>query len=64
MAIVAAAQVGVTPKQAAEALNRFTSPARRLQLRGKIAGVRIYDDFAHHPTAIATTLQAMRAHVG
>lgn len=64
MALVAAAQVGVEPKRAAEALSRFTSPARRLQLRGELAGVHVYDDFAHHPTAIATTLQAMRAHVG
>ncbi|RUO20362.1 UDP-N-acetylmuramate:L-alanyl-gamma-D-glutamyl-meso-diaminopimelate ligase [Aliidiomarina iranensis] len=64
MAIAAAAQVGVTPEEAASVLSRFTSPARRLQLRGECAGVRVYDDFAHHPTAIATTLQAMRNHVG
>lgn len=64
MALVAAAQVGVDAKIAASALNRFISPARRLQLRGNINGVHIYDDFAHHPTAIATTLQAMRAHTG
>lgn len=64
MALVAAAQVGVDPEHAAEALSRFTSPARRLQLRGEVAGVCVYDDFAHHPTAIATTLEAMRAHVG
>lgn len=64
MAIIAAAQIGVEPAQAAAALNHFIAPARRLELKGEYGNVRIYDDFAHHPTAIATTIQAMRAQIG
>lgn len=64
MAMLAAAQVGVDLPTAALALEHFIAPARRLQLRGTIHGVSVYDDFAHHPTAIATTLQAMRARFG
>lgn len=64
MAMLAALQVGVDLHSSAQALAEFTAPARRLQLRGTVAGVSVYDDFAHHPTAIATTLQAMRARFG
>lgn len=64
MAMLAAAQVGVDLATSAQALEQFTAPARRLQLCGTIHGVSVYDDFAHHPTAIATTLQAMRARFG
>lgn len=64
MALAAARHVGVTPDIAIEALNRFINTRRRLELRGEVAGVRVYDDFAHHPTAIATTLAGLRAHVG
>ncbi len=61
-AIAAAAHVGVAPERALKALAGFRGVARRMQLRGEAAGVRVYDDFAHHPTAIATTLQGARAH--
>ncbi|MGH8282886.1 MAG: UDP-N-acetylmuramate:L-alanyl-gamma-D-glutamyl-meso-diaminopimelate ligase [Gammaproteobacteria bacterium] len=63
-AIAAAQHVGVEPRQAAEALVRFQGVKRRLEVRGRIGGVTVYDDFAHHPTAIATTLQGLRKHVG
>lgn len=59
-ACAAAAHVGVTPKHAGEALGRFRGVRRRLELLGEPAGVRVYDDFAHHPTAIAKTLEALR----
>ncbi|MCF1458623.1 MAG: UDP-N-acetylmuramate:L-alanyl-gamma-D-glutamyl-meso-diaminopimelate ligase [Shewanella sp.] len=64
MAIAAARHVGVAPAVAINALTRFAPPKRRLELLGTVAGVTLYDDFAHHPTAIATTLQALRAKVG
>lgn len=60
-AAAAAHHVGVTPTIAAEALARFGGVKRRLEHLGTVAGVAVYDDFAHHPTAIATTLQGMRA---
>lgn len=60
-AIAAASHAGVPPGCACAALGRFTGVARRMELRGEAAGVRVYDDFAHHPTAIATTLAGMRA---
>ncbi|WP_439102745.1 UDP-N-acetylmuramate:L-alanyl-gamma-D-glutamyl-meso-diaminopimelate ligase [Congregibacter sp.] len=59
-ACAAARHVGVTPKHAVEALERFAGVRRRLELRGEVGGVRVYDDFAHHPTAIASTLEAMK----
>ena len=58
-AIVAAQHAGVPVKIACEALADFTGIKRRLEVRGVIAGVTVYDDFAHHPTAIAETLTAM-----
>ena len=63
-AIAAAAHVGVEPAEACAALTRFQNVKRRLEVRGNIAGITVYDDFAHHPTAIRATLEAMRAHVG
>jgi UDP-N-acetylmuramate: L-alanyl-gamma-D-glutamyl-meso-diaminopimelate ligase len=63
-AIVAAVGIGVAPAQAAEALAGFLGVRRRLELRGEARGIRIYDDFAHHPTAVAATIDAMRRHVG
>ncbi|WP_439107277.1 UDP-N-acetylmuramate:L-alanyl-gamma-D-glutamyl-meso-diaminopimelate ligase [Congregibacter sp.] len=60
----AARHVGVTPAHSADALTRFLGVRRRLELRGEVAGVRVYDDFAHHPTAIASTLGAMRGATG
>ncbi len=63
-AIAAARHAGVPVKHAIEALATFKGIKRRMQLRGEVSGVRVYDDFAHHPTAIATTLQGLRANVG
>ncbi len=60
-AIAAARHVGVCPQLAVRSLARFQGVKRRLELLGEINGVRVYDDFAHHPTAIATTLQGLRA---
>lgn len=59
-AIAMARHVGVPPAVAVEALQQFGGVKRRLELLGEIGGVRVYDDFAHHPTAIATTLQGLR----
>lgn len=63
-AIAAARHAGVTIERSIEALNSFAGVARRMQLRGEVNGVRVYDDFAHHPTAIATTLDGLRRRVG
>lgn len=63
-AISAACHVGVSPATAIEALRDFQGAKRRLEVRGTINEVTVYDDFAHHPTAIATTLSGLRARVG
>ncbi|HEX2790882.1 MAG TPA: UDP-N-acetylmuramate:L-alanyl-gamma-D-glutamyl-meso-diaminopimelate ligase [Steroidobacteraceae bacterium] len=63
-ALAAARHAGVPVERGIDALSRFRGVARRMQLRGEVAGVRVYDDFAHHPTAIATTLDALRRSVG
>jgi UDP-N-acetylmuramate: L-alanyl-gamma-D-glutamyl-meso-diaminopimelate ligase len=63
-AIAAARHAGVTVEHAIEALGSFKGIARRMQLRGEVNGVRVYDDFAHHPTAIATTIDGLRRRVG
>jgi len=63
-AIAAAHHVGIPVSAALEALHGFRNVKRRLEIRGVSAGVTVYDDFAHHPTAIATTLAALRARVG
>ena len=63
-AIAAAQAVGVAPARAAEALGRFQGVKRRLEVRARVDGVTVYDDFAHHPTAIAATLAALRGRVG
>ncbi|MEE4277001.1 MAG: UDP-N-acetylmuramate:L-alanyl-gamma-D-glutamyl-meso-diaminopimelate ligase [Halieaceae bacterium] len=60
-AVAAARHVGVTPAQAASSLAAFRGVRRRLELRGEIAGIRVYDDFAHHPTAIRSTIAALAA---
>jgi len=62
-AIAAAHHVGVAPSKAAQALCEFKGVKRRLQVRGNVNNVTVYDDFAHHPTAISTTLQGLRARV-
>src|SRR6267378_695223 len=62
-AIAAARHVGVSPELAARALSAFRGVKRRMEIRGVVDGVTVYDDFAHHPTAIATTLSGLRARV-
>jgi UDP-N-acetylmuramate: L-alanyl-gamma-D-glutamyl-meso-diaminopimelate ligase len=59
-AIAAAQHVGVEPEAAAAALGTFRNVKRRMELRGTAGGVAVYDDFAHHPTAIRTTLDGLR----
>jgi UDP-N-acetylmuramate: L-alanyl-gamma-D-glutamyl-meso-diaminopimelate ligase len=63
-AIIAARHAGVPPAEAIAALGEFLNVKRRLELRGTVGGVTIYDDFAHHPTAIAATLEGFRHSVG
>lgn len=63
-AIVAARHAGVPPHVAVAALGEFVGVKRRMETLAKVNGVTIYDDFAHHPTAIATTLQGLRKQVG
>ncbi len=58
--IAAAEHVGVAPEVAAKALASFENVRRRLELRGEAGGVKVYDDFAHHPTAIRTTVNGLR----
>jgi UDP-N-acetylmuramate: L-alanyl-gamma-D-glutamyl-meso-diaminopimelate ligase len=62
--IAAAEHVGIAPQAAAEALGQFQNVRRRMELRGEAGGVRVYDDFAHHPTAIRTTIDGLRRKVG
>jgi UDP-N-acetylmuramate: L-alanyl-gamma-D-glutamyl-meso-diaminopimelate ligase len=59
-ALVAARHAGVDEQASLEALRRFGGVRRRLEVRGTIGGVVVYDDFAHHPTAITTTLEGVR----
>ena len=63
-ALAAAAQAGVPPNQGVAALTAFGGVKRRMELRGVVRDVHVYDDFAHHPTAIATTLEGLRQRVG
>nr|VFJ49261.1 MAG: UDP-N-acetylmuramate: L-alanyl-gamma-D-glutamyl-meso-diaminopimelate ligase [Candidatus Kentron sp. FW] len=63
-AIAAAHHAGVSTALACRALSKFRSVKRRLEVRGTIRGITVYDDFAHHPTAIATTLAGLRARLG
>lgn len=63
-ALAAARHVGVAPQHAAEALAKFAGVKRRLEPRGTVRGVTVYDDFAHHPTAIETTVAGLRKRVG
>jgi UDP-N-acetylmuramate: L-alanyl-gamma-D-glutamyl-meso-diaminopimelate ligase len=63
-AIAAAQHAGVAPELALAALRSFRGVRRRLELRGAPRGIAVYDDFAHHPTAIQATLQGLRARVG
>lgn len=63
-AIAAAEHVGVDPADAAAALARFQNVKRRMELRGTANGIAVYDDFAHHPTALRTTLDGLRRRIG
>ncbi|MGH1372551.1 MAG: UDP-N-acetylmuramate:L-alanyl-gamma-D-glutamyl-meso-diaminopimelate ligase [Cellvibrionaceae bacterium] len=63
-AAAAARNVGVTPDICVQALTEFGGVKRRMECLGEINGVHVYDDFAHHPTAIETTLKGLRAKVG
>jgi UDP-N-acetylmuramate: L-alanyl-gamma-D-glutamyl-meso-diaminopimelate ligase len=63
-AIAAARHIGIAPVNAIQSLAKFEGVKRRMEVIGQIDGVTIYDDFAHHPTAIATTLAGLRAKVG
>ncbi len=63
-AIAAAHHAGVTLADAIAGLSRFQNVKRRMELRGEVNGIRVYDDFAHHPTAIATTIDGLRQRVG
>jgi len=60
-AIACASNIGIHPKQAIKALAEFQGVKRRLELIVQIGDIKIFDDFAHHPTAISTTLQALKA---
>ncbi|MDO6525709.1 UDP-N-acetylmuramate:L-alanyl-gamma-D-glutamyl-meso-diaminopimelate ligase [Motilimonas sp. 1_MG-2023] len=62
--IAAAKHVGVLPEHSIAALGEFKNAKRRMELKGEVAGIKVYDDFAHHPTAIKTTLAGLRAKVG
>ncbi len=64
MAIAAARHVGVPVAVSIEALTQFVAPKRRMELKGTVRDIAVYDDFAHHPTAIETTLAGLRARVG
>jgi len=62
-AIAAAEHVGVSPEQSAVALASFQNVKRRMELRGEVRGIKVYDDFAHHPTAMRTTINGLRRRI-
>ena len=64
MAIAAARHVGIPVESAIAALAEFISPKRRMELKGQVNNICVYDDFAHHPTAISTTIAGLKAKVG
>ena len=64
MAMLAAHEAGVSFEEGARAMAEFKMPKRRMELVGQIGNVRVYDDFAHHPTAIATTIDGLRKKMG
>lgn len=63
-ALAAARHVGVTIEAGIQALSEFRNVRRRMEVRGEVNGITVYDDFAHHPTAIATTVAGLRHKVG
>ena len=62
-AIAAAEHAGVSPEQSAAALGQFKNVRRRMELRGEVRGIKVYDDFAHHPTAMRTTIAGLRRRI-
>jgi UDP-N-acetylmuramate: L-alanyl-gamma-D-glutamyl-meso-diaminopimelate ligase len=62
--MAAARHAGVTVEVAIEALSQFENVKRRMEIRGTVNGITVYDDFAHHPTAITTTVAGLRGKVG
>ncbi|ULJ60288.1 UDP-N-acetylmuramate:L-alanyl-gamma-D-glutamyl-meso-diaminopimelate ligase [Wielerella bovis] len=65
LAVIAAARhVGVSIQAACEALSQFKNVKRRMEIKGMVNNITVYDDFAHHPTAIATTIGGLRQKVG
>ncbi|MGN1393729.1 MAG: UDP-N-acetylmuramate:L-alanyl-gamma-D-glutamyl-meso-diaminopimelate ligase [Succinivibrionaceae bacterium] len=64
MAIEAAKYIGIAPELSIEALGKFVMPKRRMELKGVVNNIAIYDDFAHHPTAIKTTLDGLQKKIG
>jgi UDP-N-acetylmuramate: L-alanyl-gamma-D-glutamyl-meso-diaminopimelate ligase len=62
-ALAAARSVGVPPSQAIKALGSFRNVKRRMEVKGSVDGITVYDDFAHHPTAIETTVAGLRTRV-
>jgi UDP-N-acetylmuramate: L-alanyl-gamma-D-glutamyl-meso-diaminopimelate ligase len=63
-AIAAARHIGIAPSVSIAAMESFESVKRRMEVRGAVNGITVYDDFAHHPTAIDTTLAGLRGKVG
>ena len=63
-ALAAARHAGVSADLALQALSRFRGVKRRMEVRGEVRGVTVYDDFAHHPTAIAATIAGLRGTIG
>lgn len=63
-AIAAARHAGVDVRVALDALRGFEGVRRRMEIRGSVRGITVYDDFAHHPTAIATTIAGLRRRIG
>ena len=63
-AVAAARHAGVRPQDACAALAMFANVKRRMEVKGSVNGVTVYDDFAHHPTAIRTTVNGLRRKVG
>jgi UDP-N-acetylmuramate: L-alanyl-gamma-D-glutamyl-meso-diaminopimelate ligase len=63
-AVAAARHAGVPAELAIDALSRFENVKRRMEIRGTVHGITVYDDFAHHPTAITTTVEGLRRKIG
>jgi UDP-N-acetylmuramate: L-alanyl-gamma-D-glutamyl-meso-diaminopimelate ligase len=63
-AFIAARDAGVPEETALEGLRRFAGVRRRMEIRGEVGGVTVYDDFAHHPTAVQTTIDGLRRRLG